>query len=46
MPLVSNYFRINKSQAQLDFVDVDTEKDLQLFIANRAMRGRLFVTRP
>jgi hypothetical protein len=32
MPLVSNYFRINKSQAQLDFVDVDTEKDLQLFI--------------
>ena len=32
MPLVSNYFRINKSQAQLDFVDVDTERDLHLFI--------------
>jgi hypothetical protein len=32
MPLISNYFRINKSQAQLDFIDVNTEQDLQLFI--------------
>ena len=32
MPKFSTYFGINKSQPQLDFVDVDTEKDTQLFI--------------
>jgi hypothetical protein len=32
MTKFASYFRINKSQAQLDFVDVDTERDLSLFV--------------
>jgi hypothetical protein len=32
MTLFSQHFGINKAQAQLDFVDVDTEEDKALFI--------------
>ena len=32
MPQFSTFFGINKSQAQLDFVDVNTERDLELFL--------------
>ena len=29
---ISEIFNLNKSQAELDFVDIDIEKDLPLFI--------------
>lgn len=32
MPKFSRFFGLNKGQAQLDFVDVNTDKDMQLFI--------------
>lgn len=32
MPKFSKYFGLNKSQAQLDFVDINTDEDLHLFI--------------
>jgi hypothetical protein len=51
MPLVSNYFRANKSQAQIDFVPtlilrkISGYSLIHMFSANQAMRGRLFATR-
>lgn len=37
---VSQFFRINKSQAQLDFVDVDVSRDTKLFIDPYAIEIR------
>lgn len=34
---VSVYFKLGRSQGELDFVDVDTRKDTQLFIDPRAL---------
>ena len=38
---VSEYFNLNKTQPSLDFVDVDVENDVRLFIDPRA-----FITIP
>ncbi|MBR0710146.1 hypothetical protein [Bradyrhizobium liaoningense] len=32
MPKISKFFGLNRAQTQLDFVDVDTEQDLPLFL--------------
>ena len=35
---VSKYFKLNREQPTLDFVDVDTQGDVQLYVDPKALR--------
>lgn len=40
MPRFSKFFRINAAQSQLDFVDIDTDEDLQVYVDPYAIEIR------
>lgn len=40
MPRLSNFFRLNLDQAQLDFVDVDTDQDARFYVDPYALELR------
>ena len=40
MPKFSEFFRINAKQAQLDFVDIDTDRDTPVYVDPYAIEIR------
>jgi hypothetical protein len=40
VPRLSNFFRLNSDQAQLDFVDIDTDRDARFYVDPYALELR------